>query len=330
MLDQPVRLGLLDRRDPHHVAVAFELELRLGRLEHQRRPGRAPRLQRRGRRPGRGERLPPRVSPRAPPREDPVHLLVVEPLIRADHRAVERALEPASPRTTISTVTASRSCPGTSEQARSRAPRAASARPRRERRRWCRAGRPPGRPATAGRTYAETSAMCTHTRRAVALGRSAEIASSKSRARAGSIVNVGSERRSRRPPLAPTSTDSADLVRLVLDRGVERAPQPAIDHQRLDHVPRHVRPAEPPRDRGPAAGPRRSGASAGFTTTRSPTSPARSRLIASRGPRPKNGSATRNFPRRSITATRGPDQRRGAPGAHRTSAATVRSATVSA
>ena len=45
-------------------------------------------------------------------------------------------------------VTASRSCPGTSEQARSRAPREASARPRRARRRWSRAGRPRGRAAT--------------------------------------------------------------------------------------------------------------------------------------------------------------------------------------
>ena len=88
---------------------------------------------------------------------------------------------------------------------RSTAPRGASARPRPGRTRSCRAGRPRGRPATAARTYADTSAMCTQTRQRSSSSRAAEIASSKSRALTGSIVNVGSERRSRRP--AATRTD---------------------------------------------------------------------------------------------------------------------------
>ena len=69
--------------------------------------------------------------------------------------------------------------------------RAASARPRPARTRSSRAAAPRGRASEPSRTWAATSAMCTHTRVPPVAERSAEIASSKSRALAGSIVNVG-------------------------------------------------------------------------------------------------------------------------------------------
>jgi hypothetical protein len=83
--------------------------------------------------------------------------------------------------------------------------------------------------------------MCTQIRTLASSMRSAEIASSKSRALTGSIVNVGRSRRSRRPAwTAPVSR----RARLALDGGVEGAPQSAIEHQRLDHVAGHVGPAQ--------------------------------------------------------------------------------------
>ncbi len=76
---------------------------------------------------------------------------------------------------------------------------------------------------------------------AVALGvdGSAEIASSKSRALAGSIVNVGSARRSRRSP-GSRLTRSPAARGFALERGVEAAREAAVEQQRLDHVARDV------------------------------------------------------------------------------------------
>ena len=76
---------------------------------------------------------------------------------------------------------------------------------------------PRGRPADPGRTYAQTSAMWTQIRHAVVVSSSAEIASSKSCAVAGSIVNVGRSRRSRRGA-SPRAPAVARLLGRALDR----------------------------------------------------------------------------------------------------------------
>ncbi len=204
-------------------------------------------------------------------------------------------------------MTANRSCPGTSEQAPlesstgsigSTAPGTYTLVPRRY------ASRSTGE---RGLTYALTSAICTHTRQPPPSSVRAEMASSKSRALAGSIVNVGSDRRSRRAPAASTGASEADRAARA-DRGIEsRATdrdRPSAPRSRLG--PRRAGPsrlttrARPPRPFPPRLG------VPGRTTTRSPTSYRLSRLTTIRGPGEKNGSATWNLPRRSITATRAP------------------------
>ena len=117
----------------------------------------------------------------------------------------------------------------------------------RARTRWSLAGAPRG-PAS------EPSGTCARRRRCGPTrascrprARSAEIASSKSRALAGSIVKVGSSRRSRRRcPRRPTAC-AADAG-LVLDGRIERAAQAAVEHQRLDHVARDLRTPEQTHD----------------------------------------------------------------------------------
>ena len=78
--------------------------------------------------------------------------------------------------------------------------------------------------------------------------RSAEIASSKSRAVGGSIVKVGEV--AQVAPRARVAVRRAlgGVARLALDRGVEAPAQPAVEHQRLEHVARDVRAPEPPHD----------------------------------------------------------------------------------
>ena len=88
--------------------------------------------------------------------------------------------------------------------------------------------------------------MCTQTRTAPPSSRSALIASSKSRAVGGSIVNVGRSRRSRRAHVVRRTVRSR--ARLALDQRIEAAAQPAIEHQRLEHVARDVRPPDPAHD----------------------------------------------------------------------------------
>ena len=165
--------------------------------------------------------------------------------------------------------------------------------------------------------------------------------SSPSRCGGDRVVEVARARRvdrerRQRAQIAPAAGDRTDVVgpgggrlaRLVLDRRVERAPQPAVDHQRLDHVARHVGAPDPARDRRPSAARVRCGRVPGAHHDQiADRHAAIAADTASRGPDSKNGSATRNLPRRSITATRGTGRARAAPGvrcrAHRTSAATV-------
>ena len=91
MLDQPMRFGLRDRLGRHHVPLTVELELRLGGLECQRRLRGPPLFERGGRRPRDLERRAPASRRSLAAVEDAVDAPVVEALVGADHRAVERA-----------------------------------------------------------------------------------------------------------------------------------------------------------------------------------------------------------------------------------------------
>ena len=96
VLDHPVRFGVLDRLGGDHVPTGVELELGLGRVERQR-PLRGPALLERSRGRTRDlERRPPVARRAVRTGKDAIDLPVVQALVRADHRAVERAA--ANPR----------------------------------------------------------------------------------------------------------------------------------------------------------------------------------------------------------------------------------------
>ena len=242
-----------------HVALAREVELRLDGLDRERaaRGPRAPSSAAATPR-ARRERLRPRLLGALGAGEDPVHLRVVEPRVRADQRAVEGgahdvgAVEVELDGDREAVLVRARA-----SRRRWRAPRAASARPCPARRRWSRAGRPRGRPPSRA-ARARRRRRCGPRRASTPpSSRSALIASSKSRAVGGSIVNVGRSRRSLRG--TSRAARSAAAARLALDERVEAPAQPAVEHQRLEHVARDVRAAEPARARGRA---RRAGRSA--------------------------------------------------------------------
>ena len=143
--------------------------------------------------------------------------------------------------------------------------------------------------------------MCTHTREVPSSSTRAEIASSKSRALTGSTVNVASGRRSRRAASsnerstttwASCSTAPSNVrfrPRSIISPSITSRATSGRPNRRVIVARRELRPLRPVPAR---------------TSTRSPTAKRRSRLTTTRGPDPKNGSATRNLPRRSSTATR--------------------------
>ena len=97
--------------------------------------------------------------------------------------------------------------------------------------------------------------MCTQIRVRRSSMRSAEIASSKSRAVVGSIVNVVRPVRSRRA----TSAVDAVVARLLgrpLDGGIEAPAQAAVEHERLEDVGGDVGAPERADELGVPAGPR--------------------------------------------------------------------------
>ena len=152
-----------------------------------------------------------------------------------------------------------------------------------------------------GRTCAATSAMCTHTRTAPSSSSSAEIASSKSRALGGSIVNVGSARRSTRGTSA-TREAASRASRSASGSKRRRRPRSSISASSTSRATsgRPIR-----RSTFPWPAPRPVGA----TSTSSPGR-AGPRSTFMRGPREKNGVAVRKRPRLSSTATIGPGRPR--------------------
>ena len=127
--------------------------------------------------------------------------------------------------------------------------------------------------------------------------RSAEIASSKSRALAGSIVKVASDVRSRR---AEESGRAAAPAASPLDVRRKAALVAAVEQQRVDHVARDVRPAQRADDL------RRARCARSARAPGRPVSTSRRRRTSTvmRRPRSKNGSTTVKRPRRSTTPTR--------------------------
>ena len=154
--------------------------------------------------------------------------------------------------------------------------------------------------------------MCTHTRITPPSSRSALIASSKSRAVGGSIVKVGSARRSRRGTSVPPARSAASRAsRSTTGSKRRRSPRSSISASSTSRAVsgRPIRRSSFP---CPARGPD------GAISTMSPVAacwPARGRSRLIRRPRAKNGSATRKRPRRSSTATTGPAAPRGGPSA---------------
>ena len=253
------------RRGPRGENV----ELRLDRLDRERAARLARRLER-----GRGAARAAASgsahgsSARSLAGEDAVDLRVVEPRVGADQRAVERACGARfAPSNSSSTVTASRSSPGTSEHARfESASGSIGSTSAGHVDAECRAGTPRGRRASRARTCAATSAMWTQTR----------IAPSSSRSARDRVVEVARgrrvdrERRQRRAGRAAAASpcggrSAASRASRSTER-VEAPPQPAVEHQRLEHVARDVRAARSARTtlpcppRGPV----------GATSTRSP------------------------------------------------------------
>ena len=202
-----------------------------------------------------------------------------------------------APSSSSSTVTVRRSSPGTSEHARldsasgsigSTSPGTYTEFARRNASRSS---------ADPGRTNAETSAMWTHTRITPPSNSSAEIASSKSLAPGGSIVNVVSARRSRRSGPATTSDAATRASRSTSGSKRRRRPRWIISASSTSRatsgrpIRRSIR-ARPPRP--------------GTATTRSPRRSSRrglSTLI--RCPASNSDETARKRPCLSSTPTTG-------------------------
>ena len=91
MLDHPVRLGLRNAFGAGHVSIPIEFEFGFTRFQDERRLAGSTGAQRGSHRPGACQRLAPGRRGPLDPVEYTVDALVVEPLVRADHRAIERA-----------------------------------------------------------------------------------------------------------------------------------------------------------------------------------------------------------------------------------------------
>ena len=227
-----------------------------------RRRGLAAALQRGARRPrAAGERLRPRRRARASVAgEDPVDAVVVQALVGADQRAVERRCARPPRRR----APARRSPPGgrrrdAASRRRWTAPRAASARPRPGRRRSSRAGRPRGRRRARAHVRADVGDVDPDAPARPRRAPRREIASSKSWAVAGSIVNVGRSRRSRRARIvgARRARRASRAARSTPGGNARRSPRSSISASM--HVARDVRAPEDAHDLRVAARPPRAG-----------------------------------------------------------------------
>ena len=238
------------------VAPLVELELGLAGLERQRRL-RGPPFLERGRRRARDlERRAPAAGGAGPAVEDAVDAPVVEPLVGADHRAVERAAADAG--------AVEHDLDRDREAILPRDERAGAIRERLGQHRLDRARHVHARAAPVGLTVEQRAGahvgrhvgdVDPHPPRAVVLGGGRDRVVEVAR---GHRVDGECRQRTQVAPaggnprvVAVAERSCRHLAGLVLDRGIEPAPQASVDHQPLDHVARDVRAADPPDDRRP-------------------------------------------------------------------------------
>ena len=253
VLDQAVRLGLLARRQPGHVALVREVELRLDGL-HGQRPARLPCRVERRRGGTRGLQRPsPRGLCELLAGEDTIDARVVQPRVGADQRAVECGAHHGRP----VEVELDRD----REPVLMRDQRAGVVGERLGQHRLDLAGdvharRAPERLPVDGRAGR-------HVR-----GDVGDVHPDADRAAleplgADRVVVVACGRRVDRERRQIAQVAAGGVVahplgggtRLTLDLRVEAAPQAAVEHQRLEHVARDVRAADPPQH-APVAGAR--------------------------------------------------------------------------
>src|SRR5436190_4551915 len=245
VLDHPVRLGLQLRGRLDHVAVQIEAELRLGALEHQRAALRAALLQRRRRGSRCGEWGGDRLVGALEAGEDAVDLVVVQARVGADARAVEGGT--LHLRTTQLEFDGDRE-PFDAGHERARVVGQRAREHRLHRAGHVDAGRAPVRLAVeriarahVGRDVGDVDP---HPPVAVAQRLAGE--------RGVEVLGGDGVDRERRKAAEIASTRRGipvvDRLARLLGRalGARREPprQPAVQHQRLDHVARDVRPAQ--------------------------------------------------------------------------------------
>ena len=249
-LDQPVRLGLLGRQQALDVPLVREAELGLLRLHGQGAPRFARIRQRRRDLARRGQRRGPRLLRTLGAREDPVHARVVEPLVGADDRAVEGRAPDL--RTRELELDRDRQ-PVLARHERARPVRQCLGQHRLDQPRHVDGVRAPERLAVQRRAGP-------HVRRHVGdVHPDAHRAVGQFLGR-DRVVEVARGRRvdrERREVAEVTAAGAVGLghTRLALHQRIEAAPQPALEHQRVEHVARDVRAPDPPlHPCSPAAG----------------------------------------------------------------------------
>ncbi len=248
MLDQPVGLGLLRHAHRTDPTGAIEGELRFAALQLQAAAAH-PLGAERGRRFASGrERTRPRLRRILAAGEDAVDTLVVQTLVGADQRPREaRANDTGAGQLELDADRLA---------VLPRHERAFLVRQRRRQHRLdgsrhVHAGRPPPRFAVEQRPRRDECRHVgdVHVHADRALGRAL------GRDRVVEVTRRGRIDREGRQPAQVSSLGgpASRLTCLALDGGIEAAREPAIDHQRLDHVARDVGAPEPAHDLGSAA-----------------------------------------------------------------------------
>ena len=256
LLDHAVRLGLRLVPDPDHVAALVELERRLGRLHLERAAPAAPLPQRRGHLAGGRQRLAPGRGGRLVSGEDAVHLVVGEPGVAPDPRAMERHRPGLGPVHQELDGHRQPLLPG--HQAAGTA-RQRLRKHRLDRPRHIHAGGPAGglplergaRPHVRAHVgdvdpYADPAAVRALRRHRVVVVARGDRVDGEGR-QPGEVAPLG--------PLALAGRRLGHIDGLGLHGAREREPEAPVEHQRAQHVPGHIRVAEGAHDARAALSP---------------------------------------------------------------------------
>ena len=256
VLDQPVRLGLLAGPRLRDVPAGVEAKLRLGGLEFERRLRQPALVQRGGDGASCGEGRRPGLERRLVAREDSVDALVVQALVGADRRAIERRPLDRGPGEVE--LDGDRRAPRPGNE------RAGVVGQRLGQHRLDAAGDVDARPAARGLAIDERA------RRDVR----ADVGDVHPYARHAAVERLGGDRvvevtggdgvdRERRQAGEVAAHNGgvqsriAGLARRALDGGIEVPAQAAVEHERLEDVTGHIRLAEDAHDLRVAAAARR-------------------------------------------------------------------------